>query len=237
MVVNHPGPGDSAAPVQSIQVEYGRRKPQPGSLTTDPESLLRTIETMAAMDQAHQLEIVITGETIITSVREPPPTTGRFAALADLLRDLIFVRDTLAVPLLVPETWTGPDQIALRAAAALLRGEETPISIDSYSWVGSPEDARTVLAACLADGGIVDEAPLANFTFTFARNTLHIAPLYARVPRIALANASAVQAALDRNDEEIPIELVPWPGTGAIGRMTPFPTDTNPTHPADVAAQ
>lgn len=71
---------------------------------------------LAAMDSAHHLELTITGQTIVTGVREPPITAGHFAGLADLLRDLVYVRDSLGIPLLVPGILSGADQVAVRKA-------------------------------------------------------------------------------------------------------------------------
>lgn len=229
LLVDHPGPDDQFAPVRSLALEYGDRDPHTVPLSTDPESLLRTVDALAAMDSAHRLELTITGQTIITEGRELRIDTGHFAGLADLLRDLVYVRDSLGIPLLVPGNWSGTDQVVIRRAARLLRGYEVPLPIDTLSQVVSPEEAQALLDVLLPNGALLD-TELVDYTLTFSDNTLPIVPLFARMSRVALDNSAVIMAALDRGDEEIPIELVAWPGSNAVCRMTSFASDTKTDH-------
>ncbi len=227
LLVDHPGPNDQFAPVRSLALEYGDGDPHTARLSAAPESLLRTVDALAAMDSAHQLELTITGQTIITEGRELRIATGHFAGLADLLRDLVYVRDSLGIPLLVPGNWSGADQVAIRRAARLLRGHEVPLPIDTLSQVVSPEEAQALLDVLLPNGALLD-TELVDYTLTFSDNILPIAPLYARMSRVALDNSADIMAALDRGDEEIPIKLVAWPGSNAVCRMMSFTPDTKP---------
>lgn len=227
VLVDHPSEDNDFVPTLSLSLAYGYRKPVHGDLPVEPEALLRTVRALASMSSVHQLELRV-GTLAITTESRGESDTRHFTGLAELLDDLMFVRDALDLPLPVPGHWSGSDQVALRKAAQLLRGEQVPLPIASLSQNASPEEARHLVDLLTPHGALIDST-LINYSVAFGDHHLSLAPVHLRMPRVSLVNLDVVLAALDRGDEEIPIELLAWPGTTPLGCTVPFPDPTEPT--------
>lgn len=220
LLVTDPTDGNGLSTTLGLNLSYGYREPIHGDLPVEPEALLRTVRSLAAMADGHRLELRVNGQTIVTEARGDTDT-GQFVWLAEMLADLVLVREVLDVPLPVPGTWTGPDQVALREAAQLLRGEQISLSITSFSQMVSQGEARQLIDALIPNGALIDST-VPNYTLTFGLHQVPFPPVYLRMPRVQLANLETVLSALSRGDAQIQIDLHIWPGTTAIASLAPF---------------
>lgn len=225
MLVDHPSDGDEMAVVKTIDLEFEPAEPVSGPLDVDPDAMLRTVTALVGMDEPHRVEIKV-GDDVLLS--EPRPATGQFTAMAGLLTDLVFVRDELSTPLLVPSNWAPSDILAIRRAARLLRGDQTPLPVDTLKQEATPAEAAQILAALTPHGAMFD-AELVGPAVSFCGIALPITPLYLRMSRVTLHNHDEVTAAIERGDDKISIEIHLWPtNSTALGSMTPF--SDGPSH-------
>lgn len=219
ILVDHPSEGAEMAVVKTIDLRFEPAQPASGPLDVDPDAMLRTVMALVGMDAEHTVEIKLGDDVLLSELR---PATGDFGSLAGLLTDLVYVRDELDIPLLVPSAWKPSDMLAIRQAARLLRGEQAPLPVDTIQQDATPAEAAQMLEVLTPHGAMFD-AELVGKVVTFCGVELPIAPLYLRMSRVTLHNHDEVVAALQRGDETIPIDIWRWDGSTAVGCMTPFP--------------
>jgi hypothetical protein len=186
ILMDHPNAGDGMSTVKTIDLQFEPAEPVSGPLDVDPDAMLRTITALVGMDEPHKVEIKFDGDVLVS---EPRPATGQFAAMADLLADLVFVRDELNTPLLVPSDWAPSDILAIRRAARLLRGEQTPLPVDTITQEATPAEASQLVAALTPHGAMLD-VELTGEAVTFCGIALPIKPLYMRMSRVTLYNVT-----------------------------------------------
>lgn len=201
-------------------LQYGAKNPEHAA-QVDPETLLRTVEILDALDHAPVTTLVLGGsaEHIDFDVPARAPS-GDFAPIAVALRDFILVRDTLDVVLTLPATWSSRDKRNIGVHAGLLRGEEVTLPVDTMvsHQMSTAEEARTYYDYIETRRGARFEVPLVGWSLPVGGIEIPVEPLFVACSRVRITNADEVAAALAAGDQVVPVDLGAAPGSVVLGR-------------------
>ncbi|KOV87613.1 hypothetical protein [Nocardia sp. NRRL S-836] len=223
LLVDRPD-GDNGSNVGML-LQYGPDNVE-HAISADPQALLRTVETLDALDRTPGMVLTLTGDVepipLDASTWEP---SGHFAPLATALTDFVVIRETLDVVLPLPVTWSSEYARNVAVLAGLLRDEEVsmPLSTVVCHQISTAEEARTYLDYIETGHGARLDFELVGWSLSVGDVQIPVGPLFVAFSRARITNAAEVVAALDAGDELVPVDLAPAPGSTVLGRRTPFP--------------